>query len=976
MINSNMRRFVRLGFAIICIGLALLFAGSPVSPAVAQGSITTTQGVMAPSGQVPFVTQDSPVVPTPEQLQAREEALQRTNRDGPALPVGPTVRQSPALPATEPPGAAQAPITLWPRTQNSPSPPATPPAPGTMTNFLVHDQAPFSGQSKSYINEPSAGNAGSVVFISSNWDASFSTDGGNTFSFVNPYTLFPSVDGGFCCDQSVLYHPGTDTMIWQIQYIYSATTQKNTYRVAFARASSVATSGWCYYDFTPQNFGQPAGANFDYPDMAVTNNFVYLQSRVFPASGNALGTAIWRIPLAQASQCQTINYSYSVFTDAFTFSLAQGATTTMYWFRHLSTTQERLFNWPESPNTISWNDINVTTWYNSARSCPAPDGQNWCGRNNGDTIGRTSWVAGGVIGSMWSSSQGGGRNFPYVKAIRINESAKTLIDEPDLWSNSTAWIFPAVNINSRGALAGVVFFGGNGAYPTMSTLIWDDVTSAPPPPWEVYFIVASSKGEPAWGDYYSTRRHAVATNTWVGTGEYIDTSGTAHTYYLWFGRFRDGTESPPTASKFFSPATIHVGQSSTLFFSVNNPNGWASLTGVGFSDTLPSGLVVATPNGLSGSCGGGTITATAGTSSISLSGATLGASASCFFSVSVTGTTIGTKTNVTSLISSNEGGSGSLAIASITVQPSLATHDFNGDGKSDIGLRDTSGNTVIWLMNGIIITNPNSNFVGNIPVQWSIVGQRDFNGDGKADLLWRDTSGNVAIWEMNGIAVLNPNSSFVSNVPTNWSVVGTGDFNGDGIGDILWRDTSGNVAIWEMNGTTILNPSSSFVATVPVQWSVKGTGDFNGDGKADILWQDTAGNVAIWEMNGTTILNPNSSTVSNVPAQWSIKGTGDFNGDGKADIVWQDTAGNVAIWEMNGIAILNPSSSFVASVPSQWSIQLTGDLNGDGRSDILWQDTSRNLAAWEMNGITILNPSSSFVGNLPGQWSVQYLAAE
>ena len=170
----------------------------------------------------------------------------------------------------------------------------------------------------------------------------------------------------------------------------------------------------------------------------------------------------------------------------------------------------------------------------------------------------------------------------------------------------------------------------------------------------------------------------------------------------------------------------------------------------------------------------------------------------------------------------------------------VATHDFNGDAKSDIAFRDTSGNAAIWLMSGTAVLNPNSSFVANVAGQWSIVGQRDFNGDGKADLLWHDTGGNVAIWEMNGTTVLNASTSFVANVPTpQWSIVGTGDFNGDTMGDLLWQDMSGNVAIWEMNGTTILNENSSFVANVASQWSIKGTGDFNGDGKADILWQDT-----------------------------------------------------------------------------------------------------------------------------------------
>jgi hypothetical protein len=262
---TNLRLIAAFGFVVAGLCPSAVHAQS------ATQSTTAGEIIVAPAGHVPFVTQPNPVGPTPEQLQMQQEGMRQSNRAGPAVPVSPGfVPRSPALPATDAPPTA-------PKSQAPSGPNAQVNAPGDMTYFLTHDQPPFaaSAQGKSTINEPSVGTAGSVVFVSSNWDAGYSNDGGNTFTYVNPYTLFPSIDGGFCCDQTVIYAPSTGTMIWQLQYNYSATTMKNTYRIAFAPAQSVPSSGWCYYDWNPQQFGQPAGANFDYPDVSLSDGFVW-----------------------------------------------------------------------------------------------------------------------------------------------------------------------------------------------------------------------------------------------------------------------------------------------------------------------------------------------------------------------------------------------------------------------------------------------------------------------------------------------------------------------------------------------------------------------------------------------------------------------------------------------------------------------------------------------------------------------------
>jgi hypothetical protein len=106
----------------------------------------------------------------------------------------------------------------------------------------------------------------------------------------------------------------------------------------------------------------------------------------------------------------------------------------------------------------------------------------------------------------------------------------------------------------------------------------------------------------------------------------------------------------PTIAKFFDVPSIPLNGSTSLSFTIDNPNSDFTLTGIGFTDPLPQGLVVSTPNGLTGSCDKGIIVASAGSGAVSLTGATLSSLNSCTFSVNVTGTTAGTKTNTTGAV--------------------------------------------------------------------------------------------------------------------------------------------------------------------------------------------------------------------------------------------------------------------------------------------------------------------------------------
>src|SRR6266849_2361233 len=64
----------------------------------------------------------------------------------------------------------------------------------------------------------------------------------------------------------------------------------------------------------------------------------------------------------------------------------------------------------------------------------------------------------------------------------------------------------------------------------------------------------------------------------------------------------------PTISKAFSPTTIGVNGTSTITFTINNPNTGTTLNGIAFGDTLVAGLQVAAAPNVVGVCGG-TVTA-------------------------------------------------------------------------------------------------------------------------------------------------------------------------------------------------------------------------------------------------------------------------------------------------------------------------------------------------------------------------------
>jgi uncharacterized repeat protein (TIGR01451 family) len=123
---------------------------------------------------------------------------------------------------------------------------------------------------------------------------------------------------------------------------------------------------------------------------------------------------------------------------------------------------------------------------------------------------------------------------------------------------------------------------------------------------------------------------------------------------------------PLTISKSFADPIIPLGGSTTLTFTITNAD-TVVLDNIAFTDPFPPGLVVAAPLSFSNTCGGVVLTTGGSPGSAGLSaGGPLAPGASCTLSVDVTGTSLGTKTNTTGIVTAR-GASGNFATAILTV---------------------------------------------------------------------------------------------------------------------------------------------------------------------------------------------------------------------------------------------------------------------------------------------------------------------
>ena len=411
------------------------------------------------------------------------------------------------------------------------------------------------------VNEPSVAAVDDRVFYTANWFAAESVDGGDTWTYVNPYTgPFPEPAGQtFCCDQQVHHDRTSNALFWLQQLIPDTSTDEGSQRINVDQDSN---GTWdCFYDVTPQDAGFADNTFPDYPDFSVSNGHLFVTSNIFGSGGGGFhGAFVARLPLADITACNKTTVDFHTETTFGSFRTTQGAGDTMYFADVVSQTSIRIWTWPDAASAPTTVARTINAFLSGTRTCTDPGGRNWCQSIDGRIMGGA--VAGNRVAFLWVAQQnpGGGFPFPYSQGVILNAADNLqVLEQPLIWSNDAAWVYPSLATNANGDFGGTVMWGGGTFYPQCSAFLVDDANGDSFSPLEHELVIAGTTSSTVnrSGDYLATRVFPSNDEVYAGTCFSYTTPGDAESRYVLFGRqsdfstseiFVDGFESGDTSA--------------------------------------------------------------------------------------------------------------------------------------------------------------------------------------------------------------------------------------------------------------------------------------------------------------------------------------------------------------------------------------------------------------------------------------------
>lgn len=333
------------------------------------------------------------------------------------------------------------------------------PALGSFQQVVKHGLTSGELYSVSNVAEPSIGYTQQKKgFMSYNWGAARSSNGGTVWTKVNPYTTFGIPSGySFCCDQYVVFDPVYNVHFWLRLVLHPSGGG------ALVIGVSPNTTSWTMYTFAASTTKLP-----DFPKMELSHNYLYVTYNEFAPSWTK--NYVLRLPLLPMVKGQSFGYNFFTVNDWFNMKVAQnyGHNSTMFMASNIPVTSPanrvRIWTWNEVTSGYSWHTITVNGWgYGGGLNCGCSGGGDPCARSDDRVLGAVVSYNGKFPESgkdqlwlAWASDNFGSYVYPFVYMLQINVSNWTVLDYDYIYNSSYAIIYPALAVNGIGDI-GVIF---------------------------------------------------------------------------------------------------------------------------------------------------------------------------------------------------------------------------------------------------------------------------------------------------------------------------------------------------------------------------------------------------------------------------------------------------------------------------------------------------------------------------------------